>query len=104
MTSLLCPCGREHQINGSVVGRNDEPPRNLEGKRLLGQVKSYSKLKGTGYVYRDENDTSPDPRDYFFHHSDINESGHRESREGAWVEYIYTYTEKGPRATDIIHR
>ncbi len=64
-----------------------------------GTVKWFSERKGYGFIVPDESG-----EELFVHHSDIKMDGYTTLKEGQKVEYEIGKGEKGPRATNVIHR
>lgn len=69
----------------------------MDGNRLTGTVKWFSRVKGYGFIAPDNGQ-----KDIFVHFSGINGSGYRNLSEGQRVEYTVEDSPKGPQAVEVV--
>lgn len=69
-------------------------------ERVTGTVKWFSRVKGWGFIQRDDADENA--KDVFVHYSAIRGEGFRNLYEGDRVEFTMEDTPKGPQASDVV--
>ena len=65
-------------------------------ERVTGTVKWFNKLKGFGFITRNDGD------DIFVHYTAIRGNGFRVLEADEKVEFTIEETEKGPQAQDVV--
>ncbi|NOZ61351.1 MAG: cold-shock protein [Calditrichaeota bacterium] len=65
-------------------------------ERVTGTVKWFNKLKGFGFITREDGD------DIFVHYTAIRGAGFRALEADEKVEFSIEETEKGPQAQDVV--
>ena len=89
--------GQRSAADGKYDKKSDQPPTQINGDKLEGEIKWYNRRKNYGFIVENSGE------ELFFHQQEIEETQGRNSHidKGQKVTFIKTETEKGPQAQRI---